>query len=73
METRSIIGALGTITVVGLVGLGAYTLLIDYGVDAAGNEFQLPGLTTLLLTALVVAGLALVGVRGAGWRHTPYW
>ncbi|WP_247728659.1 hypothetical protein [Halovivax limisalsi] len=73
MRTRTLVGALGTLTILGAVALGAYTLLVEYGFDAAGNDWRMQGLATLLLAALVVASLSFVGSRGGGRLDTPYW
>jgi len=70
--TRRVGGALGTISVVLTVALGAFGALSGYVFDPS----TIQPATAVLMGVIVIAAVALaigVGARGGSWLETPYW
>lgn len=74
MDTRTIAGAVGVLTL-GLLGLaGLYGVAGGYLVGSPGSlELRTPSIGTTLVAAAVIGALTALGVRGGGRLQTPYW
>ncbi|AEH37776.1 hypothetical protein [Halopiger xanaduensis] len=74
MDTRTIAGAVGVLTLV-LLGLaGLYGVASGYLVGSSGSlELRAPSVGTALVAISVVGALTALGVRGGGRLQTPYW
>ncbi|ELZ14104.1 hypothetical protein C479_00899 [Halovivax asiaticus JCM 14624] len=69
---RRVGGALGVLTVVGTIVLGAYGALSGYALDPSTIQ---PAAAVLMgvIVFVAVALAAVVGARGGSWLETPYW
>lgn len=70
---RRLVGVIGAITTVLALVFGAYGLTVGYLLEPASAAPTIPTVLTAAVVAAFVGFLSMLGSRGGGWIHTPYW